>query len=66
MKMTESEKKEYERIQAKIVNKLAIVLGCAAIIFVIWVYFPFVCIQNIRQPILRKYQEGPEAVPVCH
>ena len=39
MKMTESEKKEYERIQAKIVNKLAIVLGCAAIIFVIWVYF---------------------------
>jgi len=36
--MTESEKKEYERIQAKIVNKLAIVLGCAAIIFVIWVY----------------------------
>lgn len=39
MKMTESEKKEYERIQAKIVNKLAIVLGCAAIIFVIWVFF---------------------------
>ena len=36
--MTESEKKEIERIQAKIVNKLAIVLGCAAIIFVIWVY----------------------------
>ena len=74
MKMTESEKKEIERIQAKIMNTAAIIVGCAAIIFVIWVYFhvrdreivPFVCIQNIRQPILRKYQEGPEAVPVCH
>mgnify|MGYP005978077245 CR=1 FL=1 len=71
--MTESEKKEYERIQAKIVNKLAIVLGCAGIIFVIWVYFyvrdrdrSLRIIQNIRQPILRKYQEGPKAVPVCH
>ena len=73
MKMTESEKKEIERIQAKIMNTAAIIVGCAAIILSYGFIFmfeieivPFVCIQNIRQPILRKYQEGPEAVPVCH
>ena len=36
--MTESEKKEIERIQAKIMNTAAIILGCAGIIFVMWIY----------------------------
>ena len=38
MKMTESEKKEIERIQAKIMNTAAIILGCAGVIFVMWIY----------------------------
>ena len=38
MKMTELEKKEIERIQAKIMNTAAIILGCAGIIFVMWIY----------------------------
>ena len=37
--MTESEKKEIERIQAKIMNTAAIIVGCAVTIFAIWVYF---------------------------
>ena len=39
MKMTESEKKEIERIQAKIMNTAAIIVGCAITIFAIWVFF---------------------------
>ena len=62
MKMTESEKKEIERIQAKIMNTAAIIVGCAITIFAIWVFFIKVQIltdlfenmQNIPLPILRK------------
>ena len=39
MKMTESEKQEIERIQAKIMNTAAIIVGCAITIFAIWVFF---------------------------
>ena len=62
MKMTESEKKEIERIQAKIMNTAAIIVGCAITIFAIWVFFIkgpdmtdlFENMQNIPLPILRK------------
>lgn len=62
MKMTESEKKEIERIQAKIMNTAAIIVGCAITIFAIWVFLSKVQIltdlfenmQNIPLPILKK------------
>ena len=60
--MTESEKKEIERIQAKLMNTAAIIVGCAVTIFAIWFFLSKVQIltdlfenmQNIPLPILRK------------